>query len=70
MIWPIVLTPARTDAHDRCQFIELDDQPGECYAVACEECGARGPMDTDADSAMMKWNMRYGHEEPKRELFD
>ncbi len=29
-------------AHDRCELVELHDQPGEAYAVHCAECGGRG----------------------------
>ncbi len=53
------IRPCSPCAHDRCHLIELDDQLGDAYAVTCDECGARGPMDTDADSALLKGNMRY-----------
>jgi hypothetical protein len=45
-------------AHDRCELIELHDQPGDAYAVHCAECGARGPVDPMPEFAVYKWNRR------------
>jgi len=51
-------------AHDRVQVHQLEDQPGDAYAVWCEECDTHGPVDTSEVAAVFKWNMRYGHEAP------
>jgi hypothetical protein len=45
-------------AHDRCELEQLDDQPGEAYAVHCPECGMRGPVDPMPEAAVYKWQRR------------
>ena len=44
-------------AHDRCELVELDDQPGDAYAVCCGECGARGSVDPMLEAAVYNWSI-------------
>jgi len=62
------IRPCPHCAHDRCELHELQDQPDDAWAVWCEECGSRGPVDAAPDIAVTKWNMRYGHETPTHVL--
>lgn len=57
-------------AHERCEVREIFDQDEQAFAVTCDECGCRGPVDAAAVFAVLKWNMRYGHEAPTHMLFD
>ena len=58
---PANLRPCPHCAHDRCHVVEAGDADLG-YAVICDKCGARGPVDGSDDMAASKWNMRYGHE--------
>jgi hypothetical protein len=52
------LRPCPFCAHDRCEVIEFDTQPGPAYAVHCPECGAHGPVDPMPEAAVYKWQRR------------
>lgn len=44
--------------NNRIELIELNDQPGDAFAMICSDCGGRGPDARDQESAMNGWNDR------------
>jgi Lar family restriction alleviation protein len=44
--------------HDEPELAPVADQPGDAFAVFCQECGMHGPVDADQVSAVDKWNQR------------
>jgi hypothetical protein len=36
--------------------VELHDQPGDLYVVACGGCGSIGPRALDAAAALARWD--------------